>query len=327
MEHPACLIYTPGEPAGIGPDLIIQLAQQGFSLPILIIANKALLQQRAQQLNLTIHLQDWRGKLPDNAGPDDIYIQDVALPSACTPGILNKDNANYVLQCLRQAVELCVAQPHYALVTGPLHKGVINDTGIHFSGHTEFLAELSHTARPVMMLATTGLRVALVTTHLPLARVAENITEPVVSECLQILHDDLKTKFNIPQPRITVCGLNPHAGESGYLGREEIEIISPVIKKLNAKGYQLNGPVPADTAFTPELMKNTDAFLCMYHDQGLPVLKHVGFGNAINITLGLPFIRTSVDHGTALDLAGTGKADTGSLAAAITLASTLLANQ
>lgn len=327
MDHPPCLIYTPGEPAGIGPDLIIQLAQQSFSLPILVIANKTLLQQRAQQLGLTIHLQDWHGQLPNHANPHRLYIQDVALTSACTPGILNKGNAGYVLECLRQAVALCMAQPGYALVTGPVHKGIINEAGINFTGHTEFLAELSDTSRPVMILATTGLRVALVTTHLPLAKVAENITAPVVSECLRILHDDLKTKFNIPQPHITVCGLNPHAGESGHLGHEEIEIITPVMEKLKAEGYRLDGPVPADTAFTPERMAKTDAFLCMYHDQGLPVLKHVGFGNAINITLGVPFIRTSVDHGTALDLAGTGKADTGSLSAAITLATTLLANQ
>lgn len=320
-----CLIYTPGEPAGIGPDLIIQLAQHGLALPIVIIANRQLLEQRAQQLGLPIQLHAWQGAI--TPGENKLYIHDVPLPHACTTGTLNKENAPYVLDCLRVATTLCMQHSNYALVTGPLHKGNINDAGIPFTGHTEFLAELSHTPLPVMMLATTGLRVALVTTHLPLARVAENITRERVKDCLHVLHTDLKEKFAIANPRITVCGLNPHAGESGHLGTEEIEVIIPVMQELSAQGYQLTGPLPADTAFTPAYMANSDAFLCMYHDQGLPVLKHIGFGNAINITLGLPFIRTSVDHGTALQLAGTGKADTGSLSAAIALATTLLSQR
>lgn len=325
MVHPACLIYTPGEPAGIGPDLIIQFAQQPFTLPLLIIADKALIVQRAQQLGLPITLQDWDGQALMSKAK--IYIQDVALAAPCTAGVLNPDNAEYVLTCLRQAVALCMAHRHFALVTGPLHKGIINDVGISFSGHTEFLAQLSATSLPVMMLATTGLRVALVTTHLPLASVAQHITQQRLTDTLHILQHDLIAKFGITAPRITVCGLNPHAGESGHLGREEIEVITPVLEKLRAQGYRLDGPIPADTAFTPTRMQQTDAYLCMYHDQGLPVLKHVGFGNAINITLGLPFIRTSVDHGTALDLAGSGRADTGSLSAAMTLASTMLTDQ
>lgn len=300
MVHPACLIYTPGEPAGIGPDLIIQFAQKPFTLPLLIVANKTLIEQRAQQLGLPIALLDWDGQ--SSMARSKIYIQDVALAAPCTPGVLTTDNAEYVLTCLRQAVALCMAHRHFALVTGPLHKGIINDAGIPFSGHTEFLAQLSATTLPVMMLATTGLRVALVTTHLPLANVAQNITKHRLTETLRILHHDLSVKFGITAPRITVCGLNPHAGESGHLGREEIEVITPVLEELRSQGYQLDGPIPADTAFTPARMQQTDAYLCMYHDQGLPVLKHVGFGNAINITLGLPFIRTSVDHGTALDL-------------------------
>ncbi len=320
-----CLIYTPGEPAGIGPDLIIQLAQHRFASPVVIVANRQLIEQRAQQLGLPIQLHTWQGAMESVA--NKLYIHDIPLPAVCTAGTLNVANAAYVLDCLRAATALCMQHPNYALVTGPLHKGNINDAGIPFTGHTEFLAELSHTPLPVMMLATTGLRVALVTTHLPLARVAENITQQRVRDCLNVLHTDLKEKFAIANPRITVCGLNPHAGESGHLGLEEIEVIIPVMQELIAQGYLLTGPVPADTAFTPTYMANSDAFLCMYHDQGLPVLKHIGFGNAINITLGLPFIRTSVDHGTALALAGTGKADTGSLSAAIALATTLLSQR
>jgi len=318
-----CLIYTPGEPAGIGPDLIIQLAQRPFALPIVIIANKQLLIKRARQLDLAIELHDWQTATPCEAGK--LYIHDIPLPVDCKAGKLDTANATYVLTCLRVATELCLQHAGYALVTGPLHKGIINDAGIPFTGHTEYLAELSHTPLPVMMLATTGLRVALVTTHLPLASVAGQITRQRVTDCLTILHKDLKEKFALANPRITVCGLNPHAGESGHLGTEEIDVIIPAIEELKAHGFQLSGPVPADTAFTPALMANSDAYLCMYHDQGLPVLKHLGFGNAINITLGLPFIRTSVDHGTALHLAGTGQADTGSLAAAIALAENLLA--
>jgi len=318
-----CLIYTPGEPAGIGPDLIIQLAQQTIALPVLIIASKSLIEQRAKQLRLPITLTDWTGK-PDDGDKPTLYIHDVPLPVPCAAGRLDKANAAYVLTCLQHAVALCLQHPEYAMVTGPVHKGIINDAGIAFTGHTEYLADLSHTPLPVRMLAASGIRVALVTTHLPLAKVAAQITQQRVRDCLTILHRDLQEKFRLAQPRITVCGLNPHAGESGHLGTEEIDTIIPVMQELSAQGYQLTGPVPADTAFTPTLMQTTDAYLCMYHDQGLPVLKHIGFGNAINITLGLPFIRTSVDHGTALQLAGTGQADCGSLIAALELATTLL---
>lgn len=328
LKNNASLIYTPGEPAGIGPDLIIQLAQQPLDVPVLVIANKALLTQRAQQLGLPITLQDQHDDRPLHAlPPANLWIQDVGLATTCQPGQLEPANAPYVLECLSRAVDLCLKDETRALVTGPIHKGNINDAGIPFTGHTEYLAQLSATERTVMMLATTGLRVALATTHLPLRDVADRLTKELLEQTLTILHTDLINKFGMATPRITVCGLNPHAGESGHLGREELDVIIPVLDRLRETGMQLTGPIPADTAFTPDRMAHCDAFVCMYHDQGLPVLKHIGFGNAINITLGLPFIRTSVDHGTALTLAGRGDAHTGSLSAAMRMAQTMLSNQ
>jgi len=238
------------------------------------------------------------------------------MPHLCKAGILDSRNAPYVLQCLRLATEGCLKGDYAALVTGPVHKGIINDAGIPFSGHTEFLAELSN-SYPVMMLTCPGLRVALATTHLPLRDVSDAITPELLLQVIQILHADLQAKFQINDPKILVCGLNPHAGESGHLGTEEMNIIAPVLETLRQQGLQLLGPLPADTLFTPRYLDQADVILAMYHDQGLPVLKHKGFGHAVNITLGLPFVRTSVDHGTALELAGSGKAGVGSLLAAI----------
>ncbi len=319
------LAITPGEPAGIGPDLLIQLAQQPQVLPanceLIAVADPDLLTQRASLLGLPLQLNHWQPGQPfEAARMSQLGILPVPLRSACRPGQLDHRNAHYVLETLRVATQLCLDQHVNAMVTAPVHKGIINDAGIAFSGHTEFLAEQCQVALTVMMLATDGLRVALATTHLPLKDVPAAITPSSLMRVLRILNEDLKHKFGLPQPRILVCGLNPHAGEGGHLGREEIEIISPVLDLLRAEGMLLQGPLPADTLFTDKYLAHADAVLAMYHDQGLPVLKYKGFGRASNITLGLPIIRTSVDHGTALDLAGTGKADHGSLITAITTA-------
>ncbi|WP_456376987.1 4-hydroxythreonine-4-phosphate dehydrogenase PdxA [Thiolapillus sp.] len=310
------IVITPGEPAGIGPDLILQAAHRGLDIPALIIADPALLAQRARQLHLDIILIETDAAPAQTDEPGKLHVRPVPLPQPCIPGKLEAGNANYVLECLQLAAEGCLKKQYFALVTGPVHKGIINDAGIPFSGHTEFLAELSN-SHPVMMLTCPGLRVALATTHLPLRKVSDAITPELLTQVMQILHADLQTKFQIDNPKILVCGLNPHAGESGHLGTEEAEIITPVLETLRQQGMQLLGPLPADTLFTPHYLEQADAVLAMYHDQGLPVLKHKGFGNAVNITLGLPFIRTSVDHGTALELAGSGKTATGSLLAAI----------
>lgn len=324
------LIVTPGEPAGIGPDLLLQCAHRAFSIPTIVVADRYLLEQRARQLGLEIKINDYSDS-SDNHKPstNTLQVNHVALTTPAEAGVLNKENASYVVRCLDIATAMCQESTNNirsALVTGPVHKGIINDAGIPFTGHTEYLAKLAGIDLPVMMLVTKGLRVALATTHLPLAKVSEHITRPLLTNVLSILHDDLKNKFGITNPRITVCGLNPHAGESGHLGDEEINIIEPVLEQLRAKGMQLLGPVPADTAFTQDKMQKTDAYLAMYHDQGLPILKHIGFGEAVNITLGLPFIRTSVDHGTALELAGTGQAKTTSLELAMQLAQDLITN-
>lgn len=321
------LALTPGEPAGIGPDLCLQLAQQPQSCEMVAVASADLLLQRAAQLGLPLHLKPFdttQPAYPSAAG--ELTILDTELAAAATPGKLDPANAEYVLQTLRRAASGCLDGSFAALVTGPVHKGVINDAGIPFTGHTEFLAEMSHTSRVVMMLATEGLRVALATTHLPLADVSRAITRPLLEEVIRILHHDLQQRFAIAAPRILVCGLNPHAGESGHLGREEIEIIEPLLQQLRNEGMVLIGPLPADTAFTPKQLQQADAVLAMYHDQGLPVLKYRGFGHAANITLGLPFVRTSVDHGTALELVGSGKADIGSLQYAIDTALQMVRN-
>ena len=313
---------TAGEPAGIGPDLCLMLAAKAQPHPVITIASQDLLAQRATELGLTVELLAvnplaW----PEQPAPaNSLYVWDVPLAEPVVTGQLNPNNAQYVLDTLNRAGYGCLGKDFAGMITAPVHKGVINEAGIPFSGHTEFLAELTHTPQVVMMLATEGLRVALVTTHLPLREVADAITAERLTKVTRILHQDLVSKFGVAQPKILVCGLNPHAGEGGHLGREEIEVIEPTLKQLRAEGMDLVGPLPADTLFTPRLLANCDAVLSMFHDQGLPVLKHKGFGAAVNITLGMPIIRTSVDHGTALDLAGTGQIDLGSMQVALNTA-------
>nr|WP_207956709.1 4-hydroxythreonine-4-phosphate dehydrogenase PdxA [Pseudomonas fluorescens] len=310
---------TPGEPAGIGPDLCLLLAAHPQPHPLIAITSRDLLLERAAQLGVAIKLLE---VLP-NAWPDtpapagSLYVWDTPLGAPVVTGQLDKANAGFVLQTLTRAAQGCLDGTFGGMITAPVHKGVINESGIAFSGHTEFLADLTHTPQVVMMLATRGLRVALVTTHLPLRDVADAITPERLERVTRILHADLQEKFGIAHPRILVCGLNPHAGEGGHLGREEIDIIEPTLERLRSEGIDLHGPLPADTLFTPKYLEHCDAVLAMYHDQGLPVLKYKGFGAAVNVTLGLPIIRTSVDHGTALDLAGSGRIDTGSLQVAL----------
>lgn len=310
------LALTPGEPAGIGPDLVARIAQQAWPRPLVAIADPELLQARAGQLGLPLQLLPFESGNSGPAPAGALYHEPVPLRQAVTAGRLNPGNAGYVLDTLRHAAEGCLSGRYAGMVTAPVHKGVINDAGIPFSGHTEFLAQISG-GHPVMMLACPGLRVALATTHLPLREVADAITPAVLEKVIQALHKDLVARFRIEHPNILVCGLNPHAGEGGHLGREEIEVIEPTLAQLRTGGIRLSPPLPADTLFTPRYLEQADAVLAMYHDQGLPVLKHMGFGRSVNITLGLPIVRTSVDHGTALDLAGTGRADHGSLVAAI----------
>jgi 4-hydroxythreonine-4-phosphate dehydrogenase len=326
---PRLFALTPGEPAGIGPDLCLLLARAAQPEILIAIASRELLTTRAQQLGLTIEListaPDHWPQQPAAAG--SLYVWDTPLGANVEPGQLNSDNAHYVLQTLTRAGQGCLDGHFAGMITAPVHKGVINEAGIAFSGHTEFLAELTHTPQVVMMLATHGLRVALVTTHLPLRDVADAITPERIRRVARILDHDLRTKFGISQPRILVCGLNPHAGEGGHLGREEIEIIEPTLAQLRDEDINLIGPLPADTLFTPKHLEHCDAVLAMYHDQGLPVLKYKGFGAAVNITLGMPIIRTSVDHGTALDLAATGKIDCGSLQVALETAYQMAASR
>ena len=314
------LALTPGEPAGIGPDLVVQMAQSAHSSQIIAIADPDLLLQRARLLQLPLELIAYNssaGAAPQQAG--QLHILPVSLAARVEPGQPDPANADYLLTTLRQATEGCLQGDFDALVTGPVHKGVINQSGIPFTGHTEYLADLCQ-SDPVMMLAIPELRVALATTHLPLAEVSRQITRQSLERVITILHRELIRRFGLPNPRILVCGLNPHAGEEGYLGREEIDTIIPVLERLEQQGMELIGPLPADTLFTREILAQGDAVLAMYHDQGLPVLKHRGFGQAVNVTLGLPIIRTSVDHGTAFDLAGSGKAMTGSLENALQMA-------
>ncbi|MCX7073758.1 MAG: 4-hydroxythreonine-4-phosphate dehydrogenase PdxA [Methylococcales bacterium] len=318
------IALTAGEPAGIGADLCIQLVQEILpACELVVLADPELLQQRAKQLNLPLTLHHFDPSKPKTMLPrGHLTILPVSLKSPVEAGVLNHENSKYVLELLDLATQGCLSKTFAAMVTAPVHKGVINEAGFAFTGHTEYIAEKAG-GHPLMMLATEGLRVALVTTHLPLSEVSKAITKETLEKVIRILNHDLKTKFHLKQPKILVCGLNPHAGENGYLGREEIDIINPILEKLRTEGMVLQGALPADTLFTPKYLHNTDAVLAMYHDQGLPVLKYKGFGNAVNITLGLPIIRTSVDHGTALDLAGTGKADLGSLQYALQTAITM----
>lgn len=313
------LYVTSGEPAGIGPDVCLSLAQRLDERPVVVLIDKTLLQQRAEILNQKIVFTDFVGQTHASA-QGELYIEHVPLAEHVVSGQLNAHNAAYVLEQLRRSADYALSGRSVGVATAPVQKSVINDAGIHFSGHTEYYQEFAGVDRVVMMLATRTLRVALATTHLPLRDVPDAITKQRLHQVIDILIHDLKTKFKIDHPHILVCGLNPHAGEDGYLGREEIEVINPVLESYRAQGIQMSLSLPADTLFTPENLKDADAVLAMYHDQGLPVLKSQGFGEAINITLGLPFIRTSVDHGTALSLAGSGLAKSSSLHVAVDLA-------
>ncbi|MBL1320710.1 MAG: 4-hydroxythreonine-4-phosphate dehydrogenase PdxA [Methylophaga sp.] len=315
------IAVTAGEPAGIGPDLCVQLAQNQQQCELIVIADPELLKQRSDSLGLSIKLELFDGSKPAVASKkNSLKYLPIKLAASVQAGRLNKKNSPYVLATLQKALEGCLTKQFDAVVTAPVHKSIINDAGVDFTGHTEFFADGADVEQVVMMLATPELRVALATTHLPLNKVSEAITQQSLTRVIKIINASLQQQAGISHPRIAVCGLNPHAGEDGHLGREEIDIISPVIETLSQQRIDLSGPWPADTIFVAEKLSSYDVVLAMYHDQGLPVLKHQGFGKAVNITLGLPFIRTSVDHGTALDLAGTGKANIGSLQAAIGMA-------
>ena len=311
------IAITVGEPAGVGPELCLRLAERAWAAPLVLIGDKTALDVRAAALGLPV-LPEFLAGGGSPAHPVSIWNH--PLPEFVIPGTLNPQNSREVLYTLDTAIHGCMTGYFSAMVTAPVHKGAINDAGIAFTGHTEYLAEATNTGHVVMMLVGGGLRVALATTHLPLKDVPAAITAESLESTLRIVEHDLRSKFGIARPKIAVCGLNPHAGEGGYLGREEQDIIEPLIDSLLAGGMQVYGPYPADTIFVPRHADEYDAILAMYHDQGLPVLKHASFGTGVNVTLGLPLIRTSVDHGTALDLAGTGRADPGSLFAAVELA-------
>lgn len=311
------IALTPGEPAGIGPEICIQLAQQYLPCQLVVIADPELLKQRAKQLRLPLNITLFDSEQPvTQQPPGTLTVLPCHLNEQAECGKLNQRNSRYVVETIKTATRGCLSGLFSAMVTAPVHKGVINDAGIIFTGHTEYIAAITG-GHPVMMLATEGLRVALATTHLPLSEVSQAITLETLTTVIHLLDADLRYRFGLKQPHILVCGLNPHAGESGHIGREEIDIIEPVLEQCRQQGITLQGPLPADTLFNEKYLQNADAVLAMYHDQGLPVLKYKGFGKAVNITLGLPIIRTSVDHGTALDLAGTGKAEMGSLALAL----------
>jgi 4-hydroxythreonine-4-phosphate dehydrogenase len=322
--EPIRLALTAGEPAGIGPDLLLQLAGRPSGAQRVVVGDAAVLEERARQLGLDVRLEEFAPDKPPSPSPAGILkLIEMPTRNRVCPGRLDPENAEHVLALLETAARGCMEGVFDAMVTGPVHKGVINQAGHAFTGHTEWLAARAGVHRPVMMLTTGSFRVALATTHLPLRAVPDAITAELLDEVLTILDHDLRRDFGCPNPRIVVCALNPHAGEQGVLGTEEQTTIAPALDELRARGLDLRGPVPADTAFTPGMLADADAVLAMYHDQGLPVLKHAGFGLAVNVTLGLPFIRTSVDHGTALDLAGTGRADAGSFLAAERLAQEL----
>ncbi|MDR4514744.1 4-hydroxythreonine-4-phosphate dehydrogenase PdxA [Nitrosomonas sp.] len=325
VETLPVIALTAGEPAGIGPDICLQMAQHPLPCKLVVIADRQLLKERAQQLGLTIELTDIASDRPGPHRTGCLQIRHRPVRESVQQGMLNPANAAYVLDTLRHAVTGCSEGTYDAMVTAPVHKGVINDAGIAFTGHTEYLAEMTR-SQTVMMLVGGGMRISLATTHLPLKSVPAAITRQNLENKLRIIQHDLINRFNISHPRIAVAGLNPHAGESGYLGTEEIDTIVPALDALRQEGFLLSGPLPADTLFNPAQLANYDCIFTMYHDQGLPVLKHASFGAGVNVTLGLPIIRTSVDHGTALDLAGMGKADAGSLLTAIELAIELSRN-
>jgi 4-hydroxythreonine-4-phosphate dehydrogenase len=315
------LIITSGEPAGIGPDLCLAIAARAWPCDLRVAADATVLLDRNALLHAGISIESCAPDAPGQMHqPGTLRLLHIPTQSPVRPGHLDQANARYVLALLDAAVRGCLDGSYDAMVTAPVQKSIINEAGITFYGHTEYLAERIGNCFPVMLLTAGTLRVALATTHLPLTQVSAAIDAPRLEQVLHVLHHDLTTRFGIAQPRILVCGLNPHAGESGHLGREEIDVIAPVVERLRQQGKHVIGPVPADTAFTPHQLQQVDAVLAMFHDQGLPVLKYAGFGQAVNVTLGLPIVRTSVDHGTALALAGTGQADAGSLVAAVELA-------
>jgi 4-hydroxythreonine-4-phosphate dehydrogenase len=316
------LLVSSGEPAGVGPDLCLTLAESEF--PVVVLGDKLLLAERARQLGQPIILEDYEHDVAITKKPNHLTVLSVPCQAEVVAGKLNPKNACYVMEMLTIAADRCMSGEFSALITAPVNKAVINQAGVAFTGHTEFFAERCQSAQVVMMLACDVMKVALVTTHLPLKEVAGAVTQSLISDVITQLHAVLRLDFGIDNPQIFVAGLNPHAGEAGYLGREEIEIISPALAKLKKQGINVHGPMPADTMFTSSNAKACDAFVAMYHDQGLPVLKYAGFGKAVNVTLGLPIIRTSVDHGTALELAGKGLADPGSLHAAVEMAASMV---
>ena len=314
------IAITPGEPAGIGPDICLQICLLDWPCQLILIADIQLLTRRSKQLDLDIEFKMFNSSaVPTIHTPGVVHVHPVQLSNTELCGTLDANNSRYVLTTLEVAAQFCLDDICSAVVTAPVQKNIINEAGFNFTGHTEFLADYCH-AYPVMMLLTDKLKVALATTHIPLSDVSDTITPALLTDVINIINNDLKQTFSIEQPRIAVCGLNPHAGEAGQLGHEELQTIIPTLNGLRKTGIRLTGPLPADTIFTPKILEQHDVVLGMYHDQVLPTLKYSGFGDAINVTLGLPIIRTSVDHGTALDLAGTGKANPNSLKAAITLA-------
>ena len=319
------IALTAGEPAGVGPDLCIALSRQALSCHLTVLGDVDVLRARATLLGVDVELVT-SDAIPAHR-PGALHVRHTPVAVPVKAGVLDPGNSAHVLALLDVALEGCMSGAYHAMVTAPVHKGVINDAGFAFTGHTEYLADHSGTPRVVMMLAGGGLRVALATTHLPLREVADAITPGLLTEVIRILDADLRDKFGVIRPRILVAGLNPHAGESGHLGREEIDVIEPALARLRDAGIDLVGPLPADTLFSRIRVEPCDAVLAMYHDQGLPVLKYASFGAGVNITLGLPFIRTSVDHGTALDLAGTGRAGMGSLLTAIDAAMEMVAKR
>jgi 4-hydroxythreonine-4-phosphate dehydrogenase len=320
MAHLPRIAITAGEPAGVGLDICVKLAHTPLPASLVILADPDALQTRAKQLNILLTLRPYANIAEKHTGDGSLSVLAVKAEKTVIAGELDALNSHYVLSMLDRAREGCTAGEFDAMVTAPVHKGIINDAGIAFTGHTEYLAEKTNTAQVVMMLVGGGMRVALATTHLALTQVSAAITKESLSTTIRILHHDLQHKFGISNPIIYVAGLNPHAGENGYLGNEEIDTINPVLETLRAEGMQLIGALPADTMFSQKNLAKADVFLAMYHDQGLTVLKHASFGEGVNVTLGLPIIRTSVDHGTALDIAGTGQADIGSMLSAIELA-------
>jgi 4-hydroxythreonine-4-phosphate dehydrogenase len=327
MAPQARIAVTSGEPAGVGPDLCLQLARGPLPCELVCLGDRELLAARARQLSLKLNLWDYEpGSEPRPHTPGTLAVLNIPLAWPAEAGKLDSRNAAAVLATLDRAAQGCLSGEFAAMVTAPVQKSTIIEAGFAFTGHTEYLAQRSGAALPVMMLASGSMRVALATTHLPLANVAQAITGALLQQVLEIVDTDLKRWWGIGNPRIAVCGLNPHAGESGHLGREELTIIAPAINQMRARGLDVSGPFPADTIFVPRLMASYDAVLAMYHDQGLPVIKHAHFDQAVNVTLGLPIIRTSVDHGTALDLAGSGHADVASLAAAVRMATTMAAH-